>query len=161
MSWWKDMMMWDLLLHFRELAKTLVLSSGPEPTPSHQAIQHLQDEEDDPYFGSYSHFSIHHEMLQVCKFYTDRSIALWGDLMQGSVYCVGLPLRTLEKTHHLHRDVIMSQICETPCVGSLWPTVVYIRINNIYVVLETLWLVSCVSHYSPVASLNDIWQKWI
>ena len=53
----------------------------------------------------------------------------------------------------LCRDVIISRISEKSHVGSLWPTVVYIRINDVYVVLAMLRLVSRVSHYSLVTSL--------
>ena len=52
------------------------------------------------------------------------------------------------------RNVIMSQIREKSQVGSLWPTVLYIRINNVYVVLATFRPVSRISHYSPVTSLK-------
>ena len=52
-----------------------------------------------------------------------------------------------------YRDVIISQICQTLHVGSLCPTVVYIRINNVYIVLAMLRLASHISHYSPVTFL--------
>ena len=51
------------------------------------------------------------------------------------------------------RDVLMLLIRENSHVGSLSPTVVYIRINDVFVVLAMLRLVSCISHYSPVTSL--------
>ena len=54
----------------------------------------------------------------------------------------------------IFRDVIMSQIHEKSRVGSLWPPVVSIRINDVYVVLATLRQISRVSHYSPVTSLH-------
>ena len=47
----------------------------------------------------------------------------------------------------------MLRIYEKSCVGSLWPTVVYIRINDVYVVFAMLRLVSRMSNYSPVTSL--------
>ena len=52
------------------------------------------------------------------------------------------------------RDIIMSGIHEKSRVGSLWPTVVYIKIKGVYVIQVTLRLVSRISHYSPVTSLK-------
>ena len=34
--------------------------------PSHERVRHLNMDDDDAYVSSYSHFSIHEEMLQVC-----------------------------------------------------------------------------------------------
>ena len=34
-------------------------------TPSHERVQRLNADDDDAYVSSYSHFSIHEEMLQV------------------------------------------------------------------------------------------------
>ena len=56
-------------------------------------------------------------------------------------------------TNIIPRDVIMSRIREKSRVGGAWPTVVYIRINDVFVVLATHRLISCISHYSPVTSL--------
>ena len=58
----------------------------------------------------------------------------------------------------LYKDVIMLWIREKSCVGNLWPTVVYIRINYVYVVFAMLRLVCCVSHYSPVTSLINMYR---
>ncbi len=40
--------------------------------PKHEAIQNLKDDDDDVYFGSYSHFSIHEDMLQVLGSFIGR-----------------------------------------------------------------------------------------
>ena len=43
------------------------MQAAPEPAPSHQAIVSLKEDDDDLYFGSYAHFGIHQEMLQVLR----------------------------------------------------------------------------------------------
>ena len=58
------------------------------------------------------------------------------------------------------RDVVMSWIRKKSRVGSLWPTVVYIRINDVYIVFAMFRLVSLISHYSLVTSLSFKWQFW-
>ena len=58
-----------------------------------------------------------------------------------------------DKQNSRTRDVIMSRISENSRVGSLWPTVVYIRINYVYVCSSHPLPVSRVFHYSPVTSL--------
>ena len=49
----------------RQAAQNLVLASPAETIPTDKAVQYLQEGEDGSYVDSYSHFSIHQEMLQV------------------------------------------------------------------------------------------------
>lgn len=49
--------------HYRSTAQHLVQSQ--EVVRSDHAVGDLTEDEDDVYFGSYGHFSIHQEMLKV------------------------------------------------------------------------------------------------
>ena len=50
----------------RSVAQTFMLSqSASDPVPSDRAVAALTEDEDDVYFGSYGHFSIHEDMLKV------------------------------------------------------------------------------------------------
>lgn len=42
------------------------MSQPTQPIKADNAVQMLTEDEDDVYFGSYAHFSIHQEMLKVC-----------------------------------------------------------------------------------------------
>jgi hypothetical protein len=47
------------------MVQDLVMSQSHEPIKSESAVHTLTDDEDDVYFGSYAHFSIHEDMLKV------------------------------------------------------------------------------------------------
>ena len=49
----------------RQAAQNLVLANPAETVPTDKAVQYLQEGEDESYVDSYSHFSIHQDMLQV------------------------------------------------------------------------------------------------
>ena len=58
---------WILSAAFLSRVTANAVFSGATDTvqPSHEAIQNLKEGEDDVYFNSYGHFSIHAEMLKV------------------------------------------------------------------------------------------------
>ena len=56
----------------RLVAKQMMMSDMPILPSSDQSIQHLKVGEDDSYFDSYGHFSIHQDMLQVRHFFFYR-----------------------------------------------------------------------------------------
>ena len=64
-------------INYRRAAQNLVLTSPAEVVPSHQSVQNLQDGEDESYVDSYSHFSIHQEMLQVFNLLLHLGCAVW------------------------------------------------------------------------------------
>jgi len=47
------------------MVQDLVMSQSHEPIKSESAVHTLTEDEDDVYFGSYAHFSIHEDMLKV------------------------------------------------------------------------------------------------
>lgn len=70
-----------MYVYYRQVARNLALPDHMEPSsgeaaeeaivnPSSESaglVEQLTEEEDEPYFSSYAHFSIHTEMLQVRK----------------------------------------------------------------------------------------------
>ena len=51
--------------HCRIVTQDLVMSSNAALPDGECTVQNLKEDEDDAYFGSYGHFAIHQEMLQV------------------------------------------------------------------------------------------------
>lgn len=54
------------------MVQDLVMSQSHEPIKSESAVHTLTEDEDDVYFGSYAHFSIHEDMLKVCLIITGK-----------------------------------------------------------------------------------------
>lgn len=52
------------LQRMRSMVQDLVMSQSHEPIKSESAVHTLTEDEDDVYFGSYAHFSIHEDMLK-------------------------------------------------------------------------------------------------
>lgn len=53
--------------YFRKVTQDLLMSQPSQPIRAENSVEMLTEDEDDVYFGSYAHFSIHQEMLKVCK----------------------------------------------------------------------------------------------
>lgn len=53
--------------YFRKVTQDLLMSQPSQPIRAENNVEMLTEDEDDVYFGSYAHFSIHQEMLKVCK----------------------------------------------------------------------------------------------
>jgi len=55
-----------IYVHRKFASNLLSVGDEMEVAPSHDAIKHLKEDEDEAYISGYSHFSIHEEMLKVC-----------------------------------------------------------------------------------------------
>lgn len=65
-NWELPVTLYTVLLSHRKVAQDLLMSQPSQPISADNAVQMLTEDEDDVYFGSYAHFSIHQEMLKVC-----------------------------------------------------------------------------------------------
>lgn len=78
------------------------MSQPSQPISADNAVQMLTEDEDDVYFGSYAHFSIHQEMLKVCTSkYNDKSAWVTSNLETGKLFlntstvCISVKLLTV------------------------------------------------------------------
>lgn len=77
------------------------MSQPSQPISADNAVQMLTEDEDDVYFGSYAHFSIHQEMLKVCtSLYNDKLAWVTSNLETGKLFlntstvCISVKLLT-------------------------------------------------------------------